>query len=204
MTKLNSPESSTNKNQGLYLYIEFFGSSEIEIDSKDFMGQHGEEKEDWQSALSSEKSPLEDLPKKFKIPDGDCYGTVIYAENGLFVPSALVDYLKVQFNVEKVSFQLIHKISKEEYEAELQYNLHKAEFANLYKQAETIVKKETKKSKHKETKLDYHVNNEIENLIGSVERGNLHVITPDADEPEFEKTPTDDDLLSGGFTFEEE
>jgi hypothetical protein len=56
----------------------------------------------------------------------------------------------------------------------------------------------------RENKLPYSVNEEIENLVGQVEAGRLHVIAPDADEPEFEAEPNDESLLNSDFKFDDE
>jgi len=189
-----------------YFYVEFLGIKEREIDTNKLMGGESDSGEEWKKALG-EGNPLTDgLPKKFKIPEGDVFGTTIYAESGLFVPSAIIDYLKSSFNLDKVSFQLIHKISKEEYQAELEYQQHQEEYREMYKKLEDAVKakSEEKKTEKKEVKLKYDVRDELDSLISSVESGRLHVIGPAADEPDFEKPPSDDDLLGGNFEWGDE
>ena len=175
------------------------------------LGETEDSSEDWKKALGeSKESPFSDLPKKFKLPEGEIYGTTIFSESGLFIPSAIIDYLKKTFNVEKVSFQLIHEISKESYQAEMEYQENKSKYEEMYKKAEDEVKKriqagkQTTADKMKENKLPYSVNEEIENLVGQVESGRLHVIAPDADEPEFEEEPTDETLLNSDFKFDDE
>lgn len=202
----------SKKKTGAYFYVEFLGIKEREVDTEKMFGDSSNDSgEEWKKALGEgDKSPFGDLPKKFKIPDGDVYGTAIYAEAGLFVPSAIVDYLKSSFNVDKVSFQLIHRMTAEEYEAEVEYQKTKSEFADMYKKAEDALKKREEEGKKtpsdmsRKNSLPYHVNDEIQNLISGVESGKLHVIGPSADEPDFEKPPSDDDLLSGGFKFDDE
>jgi hypothetical protein len=202
----------SKKKNGAYFYVEFLGIKEREIDTKELFGDNSNDSgEDWKKSLGEDnKSPFGDLPKKFKIPDGDVYGTAIFSESGLFVPSAIVDYLKTSFDVDKVSFQLIHRMTAEEYQAEVDYQQSREQYKEMYKKAEDALKKrlengtKTPSDMMRENKLPYHVNDEIQNLIGSVESGKLHVIGPDANEPDFEKPPSDDDLGLGGFKFDDE
>lgn len=202
---------ASKKKSGTYYYVEFLGITEREIDTSKLLGKEEDSSEDWKKALGeSSENPLGDLPKKFKLPDGEVYGTTIYSESGMFVPSAMVDYLRKAFNVDKVSFQLIHQISKEEYQAELEYQDNKAKYDAMYKKAEEELKKRLETGTHtvsdkmRENKLSYSVNDEIENLVGQVESGRLHVIAPDADEPDFEEEPTDESLLNSDFKFDDE
>lgn len=199
---------SSKTKTGAFFYIEFLGIREHEIDTSKLHGDSDDSSEDWKKALGESKDF--DLPKKFKVPEGDVYGTTIFSESGLFIPSAIIDYLKRSFNVEKVSFQLIHEISAEAYKAELEYQENKSKYEAMYKKAEEELKNRLQTGKHtisdkvKENKLPYSVNEEIENLVGQVESGRLHVIAPDADEPEFEEERTDESLLGSDFRFDDE
>lgn len=207
-----SCESCSPKSKaGAYFYIEFLGIKEREIDTSKMLGETEDSSEDWKKALGeSKESPFGDLPKKFKMPEGEIYGTTIFSDVGLFIPSAIVDYLKKTFDVDKISFQLIHEISKEAYVAELDYQENKAKYEAMFKKAEDELKKRLETGKHttsdkmRENALPYSVNEEIENLVGQVEAGRLHVVAPDADEPEFEEEPTDDSLLNSDFKFDDE
>lgn len=202
---------SPKTKSGAYFYIEFLGLREHEIDTSKMLGEPEDSSEDWKKALGeSKENPFGDLPKKFKVPEGEVYGTTIFSEAGMFIPSAIIDYLKRTFNVEKVSFQLIHEISKESYQAELEYQENRAKYEAMYKKAEDELKNRMKNGtlttsdKMRENKLPYSVNEEIENLVGQVESGRLHVIAPDADEPEFEAEPNDESLLNSDFKFDDE
>lgn len=202
---------SCSTKTGAYFYIEFLGLKDREIDTSKMLGETEDSSEDWKKALGeSTENPFGDLPKKFKIPEGEIYATTIFSEAGMFIPSAIMDYLKKTFDVDKVSFQLIHEISKESYQAELEYQENKAKYEAMYKKAEEELNKRLKSGtsttsdKMRENKLPYSINEEIENLVGQVESGRLHVIAPDADEPEFEEEPTDETLLNSDFKFDDE
>lgn len=207
MTKENfDSDNPTTK----FYYIEFVGLVDQEIDAAGLFGQQGSnDGEDWKAGLSSE-NPLESMmPKKFKIPQGDNFSTIMKTDFG-FVPSAITKHLKSQFRVEKIIINFVKELTKDEYEAEL--NFKAMDKVNKFKV--TTEEQELKKrlengtasaaEKSRVNHLPYKINDEIENLIGSVESGRLHVVAPDADEPEYVPEPTDEDLVNSTFKFDDE
>lgn len=185
-----------------FYYIEFLGIKEHEIDTDKMFGGKHNEGEDWKSESKPEDFGIE-MPKKIKIPEGDLFTTTIVSDNGLFIPSMVVDHLKATYGCDKISIQLIREMTHEEYEAEIEYQTTKK---STLKSIEAAIKNKISEIENKkdEVKLPNNILSEIESLTSQAENGRLRVIAPDKDEPEYH-VPTDDDLLEGGgFRFDDE
>ncbi len=99
----------------------------------------------------------------------------IQSDSGMFVPSAVIDYLCIQHKLSSCAILYVRDISYEEFEAERNF-----------------VKKQTSPKP-----IENSIMNEIEDLISKTETGNLNVYKPER--PDVPKNKTEKNLRELGL-----
>jgi len=174
-----------------YYYLEFVGFTEQKIDTSKLLGET-DAGEEWK-----EQSNPFGLGKNMKIPVGDFFSEIVMSDSGLFIPSEIHDYLKASYKLNRVQITLIRELSCDEFDAEMKYKATKKKIMG----AMNAAIEHEKKNAAQPAKVDipHDSKSELEQLFAQTESGRLHVIAPDADEPEVERPKTQEDFENGDF-----
>lgn len=141
---------------------------------KDILGSNDEE-EDIEDALNALNM---DAPDKSNIPVMLHYSMVLESPTGMFIPSYIENFVKESTKADNVCITFVREMSLEEYTANKMYKA-------------TIDKKGDIKE------LTYNVKQELEDIIGRTESGDIRIIKPE--EPDVPLTDEQKQLKDLGL-----